>query len=1301
MSLIHLLGLTFLLSLSSFALAGADGDGYPDECDQSCVSAGMEGDTDDNDGYLDNDDAFPLDPNEVRDLDDNGIGDNEDSVGALRDRLELNVLDQRMVSYLGRVAVNLMSDWEDNLLFGESEDWTAARGSTLAGSLLCEDGGGYDISVTRSDFTTLSGTLTAENCKFLGLTVSGTVAFEYEDEYWFQDTPMQHYPLTMTFTNAQIKDDLNRLFTYSGAASCDWRFNNSARTYSRYVHGPDSPYNFGEKYDGALIAVYETGSRFDAGGEGWQSNSLEMNSGGTTDIYPFEYPNCDFENTEIVHVGKTYGVDGLKYIGEYGGAGYGITTLTRQQRKSNGQPFTLTYAVNLATTEVLYDPISTGITPERFSHPELGQFSFSASGSTPGTYQWAERPVSDINFYQQTYQPDHQYLVYLSDESDEFSANNINTPWGEAESWNLGVDLDQDGENDRLEGWATFSWLWTDGTCGWYINRYQGLQLFKEYKPTDLGICQQSNGFYIDSSGKTQFSDVNGDGNNELFDVDDDDDGYLDFADAFPLDATEWLDSDGDGLGDNADLDDDNDGLSDLEENDIGTDSILADSDGDGVGDGDDQFPIDPSESADSDADGVGNNADSDDDNDGVLDSVDLFPLDATEWEDGDGDGVGDNTDVFANDPDEAFDTDGDGVGNNADADDDGDSFSDVEELLAGTNPLSAASCPGCFNWDIDDDGEVKPLTDGLIVIRYLFGFRGNSLVVNAVGLNANRNSPEDISDYLNAGGVTLDIDGDGEAKPLTDGLMLIRYLFGFAGESLLNGAMSVTAIRKNAAEIQGYIQNRLPGSDASTEPSGEPSGSGWVEGEYGDVADFEASCQNPRAGNGFSDVQGTVVDENFWIRAYSFDTYLWFDEIEDVDPGTVSSTEAYFEVMKTFALSPSGNPKDKFHFTYDTEEWNKLSQSGVSAGYGVEFYRVRSSPPRQWLVAYTEPNTPAGDAGLIRGWEIASVDGVDFKEGSDTDVLNAALFPETLGEVHQFVFRDVASGETTSVDLTSQEITSTPVQSVKTIPRGNNKVGYLLFNDHIATAEAQLIEAFEGFKSQGISELVLDMRYNGGGYLDIARMLASMVAGEEAVGQTFSKLEFNSKYLTQNPITGRTLSPSRFTSTAPGFVVSSDTDLPLLNLDRVVVISGSGTCSASEAVINGLRGVGVEVILIGDTTCGKPYGFYGIDNCGTTYFTIQFKGVNAAGFGDYTDGFSPPGAENSGVELSGCAVGDDLSKPLGDINEARLTTALNYLETGSCGINSSGMRSKPTHPLSNLKGFVLKPEPLSGAVMR
>ena len=402
---------------------------------------------------------------------------------------------------------------------------------------------------------------------------------------------------------------------------------------------------------------------------------------------------------------------------------------------------------------------------------------------------------------------------------------------------------------------------------------------------------------------------------------------------------------------------------------------------------------------------------------------------------------------------------------------------------------------------------------------------------------------------------------------------------------------------------------------------------------------------------------------------------------------------------MKTFELSPSGYAKDKYHFTYDTERWEQLSQSGISAGYGMEFYRVRSSPPRQWLIAYTEPNTPASDAGVVRGLEIASIDGVDFKEGSDTDTLNAGLFPEALGEIHTFVFRDTETQETFSADLESQEITSTPVQAAQVLEYKGNNVGYMLFNDHIRPSEPLLIDAMTSFESANISELVIDMRYNGGGYLDIARMLASMVAGDAAVGKTFSELQFNDKYPSQNPITGRTLSPSLFTNKAPGFVVSTNTSLPMLNLNRVVVISGSGTCSASEAVINGLRGVGVEVILIGDTTCGKPYGFYGIDNCGTTYFTVQFRGVNAIGFGDYTDGFSPPGATYQGEELPGCFVADDLTKQLGDPDEGRLAAALGYLDAGSCP--SGGGSEKPRSSLSKtLQGEVLKAMP-QGMVLR
>ncbi len=114
-------------------------------------------------------------------------------------------------------------------------------------------------------------------------------------------------------------------------------------------------------------------------------------------------------------------------------------------------------------------------------------------------------------------------------------------------------------------------------------------------------------------------------------------------------------------------------------------------------------------------------------------------------------------------------------------------------------------------------------------------------------------------------------------------------------------------------------------------------------------------------------------------------------------------------------------------------------------------------------------------------------------------------------------------------------------------------------------------------------------------------------------------------------------------------------------------MITTDSTCSASEAVINALRGIDVEVVQIGSATCGKPYGFYPTDNCGTTYFTIQFQGVNAKGFGDYADGFIPSSSPNFDFELPGCTVSDDFSAALGDPEEAMLSTALAHSATGSC----------------------------------
>jgi hypothetical protein len=234
-------------------------------------------------------------------------------------------------------------------------------------------------------------------------------------------------------------------------------------------------------------------------------------------------------------------------------------------------------------------------------------------------------------------------------------------------------------------------------------------------------------------------------------------------------------------------------------------------------------------------------------------------------------------------------------------------------------------------------------------------------------------------------------------------------------------------------------------------------------------------------------------------------------------------------------------------------------------------------------------------------------------------------------------------------------------VQNVGTIPTQTGPVGYILFNDHLPIAESQLIDAFTTLAQASVTDLVLDLRYNGGGLLAIASEVAYMIAGQvPTAGQDFERLQFNEKHRSINPVTGSPLTPVPFFDTA-----STGQPLPTLNLQRVFVLTGSMTCSASESIINGLRGVNFQVIQIGSTTCGKPYGFYAKDHCGTTYFSIQFQGVNDAGFGEYADGFAPLNTMSAGGErLPGCSVRDDFSRALGDPLEQRLAAALEYRRT-------------------------------------
>jgi len=462
--------------------------------------------------------------------------------------------------------------------------------------------------------------------------------------------------------------------------------------------------------------------------------------------------------------------------------------------------------------------------------------------------------------------------------------------------------------------------------------------------------------------------------------------------------------------------------------------------------------------------------------------------------------------------------------------------------------------------------------------------------------------------------------------------------------------------------------------------PAAEPGDTIEASSLWQDRCVAPRSGADPYTGRPFADQSGTVGEEKSWVRAWLDETYLWYDEI----PASVRSIlyatpQIFFEALRTPEVTRSGKPKDRFHFTYDTATWRALSQTGVEAGYGFEASILQAQPPRDVRVAYTEPGTPAAAAGIVRGWRVMEIDGVNVVDTLSVDALNAGLFPSGTGQTHRFKLQAL-DGSLRDVALVSAAITHSPVQNVRTIDTPTGKVGYLLFNDHLAMAEAPLIAAMEQLKGEGAQDLVIDIRYNGGGLLAIASQLAYMVTGSSVpAGATFERLQFNrknpfglSEAETSTPFYGRSM----------GFSEPSGRALPQLGLSRVTVLTGPGTCSASESIINGLRGVDVQVTVVGDTTCGKPYGYLPTDNCGTTYFAVQFSGVNQKGAGDYADGIAPT-----------CTVPDDFSRALGDPAERRLAAALSYRTTGACpatvmAVEKSALVAGPGDPLLSGKAL-------------
>ena len=230
-----------------------------------------------------------------------------------------------------------------------------------------------------------------------------------------------------------------------------------------------------------------------------------------------------------------------------------------------------------------------------------------------------------------------------------------------------------------------------------------------------------------------------------------------------------------------------------------------------------DVFPLDSKESLDTDKDGIGNNTDTDDDNDGVDDDDDAFPLDPLESSDTDMDGAGDNNDAFPNNSLYTMDSDSDGMPdswevkyglnpndpNDANSDRNNDSITALDEFLSGGVPSGVL--------DLDGDGQYDALTDGLILLRGMFGLDGNILVSGAIASGAFYTEPVDIESRIATLGDLADIDGNGDIDALTDGLLTLRYLFGLQGDTLINGTVASDATRKTAEEIEEHLETLMP----------------------------------------------------------------------------------------------------------------------------------------------------------------------------------------------------------------------------------------------------------------------------------------------------------------------------------------------------------------------------------------------------------------------------------------------------------------------------------------------------------
>jgi len=330
----------------------------------------------------------------------------------------------------------------------------------------------------------------------------------------------------------------------------------------------------------------------------------------------------------------------------------------------------------------------------------------------------------------------------------------------------------------------------------------------------------------------------------------------------------------------------------------------------------------------------------------------------------------------------------------------------------------------------------------------------------------------------------------------------------------------------------------------------------------------------------------------------------------------------------------------DRWSFVADYDEFNAEMQ-GSFVGHG---FRVGLDDAGNARIAMIYDNSPLYAYGVRRGWIIKKLNGTDLAPillAGDYTAYSNLIGPGEAGVTNIFEFTK-PDGTDTTISATKSTFVIHTVILCDTLHLTSGITGHLVFDSFIKPSVQELNDAFSYLKNSGVTDLILDLRYNPGGYLEIAQGLASYIAGSSHQGSVFAKLFYNEKHTDKN-------------TSYPYFALTNG-----LGLSRIVVITSRETASASEAVINGLKPF-VNVVTIGDTTQGKPTGMNGW-SVGDKYWMwpVTFKIVNSQNEGDYFAGFVPDKEEM-----------DDITHDFSDRHELCLQDAIYYLENGSVSAKS------------------------------